>query len=72
MKSYLLSFGAGLLVGIIYALLKVHSPAPPVIALVGLFGMLAGEHLPPLVQQVLAPVSTPVADHRSGQDQQTR
>ncbi len=30
MKPYLLSLGAGLLVGIVYGLLNVRSPAPPV------------------------------------------
>ncbi len=40
---YLLSLGAGLLVGVIYGLLAVKSPAPPVIALLGLLGMLGGE-----------------------------
>jgi XapX domain-containing protein len=42
-KTYLLSLLAGLLVGAIYALLGVRSPAPPAIALVGLLGMLLGE-----------------------------
>ena len=32
MKPYLVSLGVGLLVGIIYSLLNVRSPAPPVIA----------------------------------------
>lgn len=50
MKLYLMSLGAGLLVGIIYALINVRSPAPPVIALIGLFGILIGEQLPPLVK----------------------
>ena len=53
MKPYLLSLAAGLLVGIVYALLKVRSPAPPVIALVGLLGILVGEQIPPLVKQLL-------------------
>jgi XapX domain-containing protein len=39
MKACLLSFGAGLLVGVVYSLLDVRSPAPPVIALVGLLGI---------------------------------
>ncbi|MCS3810871.1 XapX domain-containing protein [Xanthomonas sp. 4461] len=52
MKPYLLSLGAGLLVGVIYSLLNVRSPAPPVIALVGLLGILIGEQLPPLVRQL--------------------
>jgi XapX domain-containing protein len=53
MKPYLLSLAAGLLVGVVYALLKVRSPAPPVIALVGLLGILAGEQIPPLIKQLL-------------------
>ena len=51
MKIYLVSLGAGLLVGLIYGFLNVRSPAPPVIALVGLLGILAGEQLPPLLRQ---------------------
>jgi XapX domain-containing protein len=43
MRAYLLSLGAGLLVGIVYSLLNVRSPAPPVLALVVLFGILIGE-----------------------------
>ncbi len=35
MKLYVLSLGAGLLVGIVYSLLQVRSPAPPLVALVG-------------------------------------
>jgi XapX domain-containing protein len=53
MKPYLFSLAAGILVGVIYALVHVRSPAPPVIALVGLLGILVGEQLPPLVKQVL-------------------
>lgn len=52
MKVYVISLAAGLLVGIIYGLLNVRSPAPPIIALVGLFGILVGEQLPPLVQNL--------------------
>ncbi|WGJ88394.1 XapX domain-containing protein [Achromobacter mucicolens] len=54
MKVYLVSLGLGLLVGIIYALFNVRSPAPPVIALVGLLGILTGEQIPPLVKRLLA------------------
>lgn len=50
MKIYLFSLGAGLLVGIIYALLNVRSPAPPVVALIGLLGILVGEQIPPMVR----------------------
>ena len=50
MRSYLLSFAAGLLVGCIYSLIKVRSPAPPLIALVGLLGILLGEQSPSLIK----------------------
>lgn len=55
MKPYLLSLAIGLLVGVVYALFGVRSPAPPVIALVGLLGILVGEQLPPLVAKWLRP-----------------
>jgi len=53
MKPYLVSLTLGLLVGIIYALCNVRSPAPPIIALVGLLGILAGEQLPSLAKRLL-------------------
>ena len=53
MKPYLVSLAVGLLVGVIYALFNVRSPAPPVIALVGLLGILVGEQLPPLARKLL-------------------
>ena len=59
MKIYLMSLGAGLLVGVIYSLINVRSPAPPVIALVGLLGILVGEQLPPLLRGLWA--KAPVA-----------
>ena len=59
LKFYVVSLGAGLLVGAIYGLLNVRSPAPPVIALVGLLGILIGEQAVPLVKRIAArePVS---------------
>jgi len=58
MKPYLLSIGVGLLVGVIYSLLGVRSPAPPAIALLGLLGMLLGEHVVPVAKRLMtkAPV----------------
>jgi len=58
MKPYLLSLGAGLLVGVIYSLLGVRSPAPPAIALIGLMGILLGEQAVPIVKRLVtgAPV----------------
>jgi len=53
MKLYVLSLGAGLLVGIIYSVLNVRSPAPPLVALVGLLGILVGEQVIPVGRQLL-------------------
>lgn len=52
MKVYVVSLAAGLLVGLIYALMQVRSPAPPAIALVGLLGMLIGEQIVPAVKRI--------------------
>ncbi|WP_206685211.1 DUF1427 family protein [Escherichia coli] len=41
--------GAGVLIGVVYSVIKVRSPALPLIALVGLAGMLVGA-------QAIAPV----------------
>jgi XapX domain-containing protein len=53
MKPYLLSLAAGILVGIVYSLLHVRSPAPPLVALVGLLGILGGEQVLPVAKQML-------------------
>jgi XapX domain-containing protein len=53
MKLYVISLGAGILVGIIYALMQVRSPAPPAIALIGLLGMLVGEQVVPPIKRLL-------------------
>ena len=45
MKGFVLSFVVGLGVGVIYGILRVKSPAPPIIALLGLLGMVLGEQL---------------------------
>jgi XapX domain-containing protein len=58
MKPYVLSLTAGLLVGAVYGLIHVRSPAPPVIALIGLLGILAGEQIPPLVRHIASPRSS--------------
>jgi XapX domain-containing protein len=54
MKVYLISLAVGMLVGVIYALLQVRSPAPPAIALIGLLGMLIGEQIVPTVKRLAA------------------
>jgi XapX domain-containing protein len=43
MKALLISFAVGLLVGVLYGVIRVKSPAPPFVALLGLFGMVLGE-----------------------------
>lgn len=60
MKPYIITAAVGLLVGILYGALNVRSPAPPVVALVGLLAILAGEQLVPLAKRLLArePVTT--------------
>lgn len=56
MRSYALSFGAGLLVGMVYVVLRTKSPAPPIIALVGLLGMVVGEKAATLVTHGIWPI----------------
>ncbi|MBP2197754.1 DUF1427 family protein [Pantoea cypripedii] len=61
MNPLLISLGAGVLVGLFYALLRVRSPAPPAIALIGLLGMIIGGQLIHLVKPV--PQTAAVASH---------
>ena len=50
MHSYLISLAVGILVGVLYGLLGVRSPAPPTVALIGLLGMLIGEQAVPAIK----------------------
>jgi XapX domain-containing protein len=52
MKVYFLSLLAGVAVGVFYSAVGIRSPAPPVVALVGLLGILAGEQIPPLARSL--------------------
>jgi XapX domain-containing protein len=45
LNVYVVSLLAGTLAGVLYGLLGVRSPAPPVVALVGLLGLLVGEQI---------------------------
>lgn len=45
MKDLLISFAVGAFVGLLYGVIKVKSPAPPIIALLGLLGMVLGEQV---------------------------
>ena len=66
MRLYLMSLGAGLLVGIFYSLINMRSPAPPVIALLGLLGMLLGEQLIPVGKKLVAGLPLAVACRDAG------
>ncbi len=55
MTGYFISLVMGLAVGVAYGLDQVRSPAPPVIALVGLFGCLIGEVTVDWTRRHLAP-----------------
>ena len=48
--GYMISLAVGFAIGLIYWLLRVQSPAPPLIALAGLLGMVLGEHAIPVVK----------------------
>lgn len=45
MKILFISFAVGLFVGVLYGVIRVKSPAPPIVALLGLLGMVLGEQL---------------------------
>jgi XapX domain-containing protein len=55
--SYVVSLVIGLAVGLVYGLLGVRSPAPPIMALVGLLGMTLGEQAIVMVKDHLTPPS---------------
>jgi XapX domain-containing protein len=44
-KDLVISFAVGAFVGLLYGGIKVKSPAPPIIALLGLLGMVIGEQV---------------------------
>lgn len=47
--NYLISLAIGICVGLAYHFLDFRSPAPPLVALVGLLGMQIGENALPLL-----------------------
>jgi XapX domain-containing protein len=59
MRSWLVSLVLGFGVGVAYGLLRVRSPAPPLVALVGLLGMLLGEQAVAWRRQAIAPPEAP-------------
>jgi len=63
MKMYIFSLAAGLLVGVIYSILNIRSPAPPLVALIGLLGILIGEQIIPVGKEFFAGSPLHVAWH---------
>jgi len=67
--AYLISLLVGIAVGATYALIGVRSPAPPLVALVGLLGIVIGEQGVPWVKtriaerHVVAVPSPPLGQH---------
>jgi XapX domain-containing protein len=53
-ESLFFSAVAGIAVGVFYGAVNVKSPAPPMIAIVGLLGMLAGEHAIAFIRHLIA------------------
>jgi XapX domain-containing protein len=49
-----LAFFTGLAVGIVFNLVKLPSPVPPFLGLVGLIGMFLGQRLLPLIAHLFA------------------
>jgi XapX domain-containing protein len=64
MTGYLVSLLMGLVVGAAYGLVHVRSPAPPMIALVGLLGMVLGQQAVDMAERRSAP-STQTSTQRS-------
>jgi XapX domain-containing protein len=71
MKALIISFVVGLLVGVAYGVIRVKSPAPPIVALVGLLGTVLGEQaggwlLTKKVRAANVPSVYTVADRKVG------
>jgi XapX domain-containing protein len=58
MIGYAVSLLMGVATGVAYGLVQVRSPAPPLIALIGLLGMVLGEHAIVATRHYFAPTST--------------
>lgn len=48
--SMLLALATGIIIGIVFQSLKIPSPAPPFLGLLGLLGMFLGQRLMPWIQ----------------------
>ena len=63
MTGYLVSLLTGLVVGVAYGLVEVRSPAPPMIALVGLFGMVLGQQAVDMAKRHFVPPPQNAVQH---------
>lgn len=68
LRPYAISALVGIVVGVFYGLLKVRSPAPPAVALVGLLGILVGEQLVPMAKSMFWPSAAQEAGDRTPAD----
>ncbi|MCY9662925.1 DUF1427 family protein [Paenibacillus chondroitinus] len=48
--SMLLALATGIIIGVVFQSLKIPSPAPPFLGLLGLLGMFLGQRLMPWIQ----------------------
>ena len=67
MKTLLISFVVGLLVGVVYGVIRVKSPAPPIVALLGLLGMVLGEQAGARLLTKKTPATNVAAAHIVGE-----
>jgi len=51
--NVVLALSTGLAVGVVFSLVRLPSPAPPLLGLIGLIGMFAGQRLVPLITSLL-------------------
>ena len=72
MKPYILSLLGGILAGAIYSLIHVRSPAPPMVALVGLLGIVIGAQIIPTGRQLLASTKLQFANAEVAQTHATQ
>jgi XapX domain-containing protein len=49
-----LAFATGVVVGVAFSLVKLPSPAPPFLGLIGLIGMFVGQRLWPMLQYFIS------------------
>lgn len=72
MANYLASLLMGVAVGVAYGLIHVRSPAPPLVALVGLLGIVLGEQAVGMAKHHLAPLHQASIPHVVDDIQQSR